>query len=130
MEGALATFEWADRINVSGPDIQLGPRATLSLSLLLHELGTNAVKYGAFSGPDGCVTVSWRLEKLEAEPEPDLVLTWRETGGPPVEAPKERGFGSRLIRMGLVGTGGVQLSYQASGFAAEMRAPLSQVQQS
>lgn len=125
---ALAAFGRSDSFEIRGPDIQLGPRATLSLSLLLHELGTNAVKYGALSVPEGCVAVSWDVEAGEGEPE--LVLHWQEAKGPAVQEPNKRGFGSRLIRLGLVGTGGTALSYDPSGFGAEMRAPLSQLQDS
>lgn len=124
----LATFEGGQRFSVSGPDILLGPRATLSYSLLLHELGTNALKYGSLSVPEGRVEIDWRL--LRDDDEQTLELSWREVGGPPVVEPTGRGFGSRLIRMGLIGTGGVQLDYGTDGLTATMRAPLSQVQQS
>lgn len=124
----LATFEGGQRFSVSGPDILLGPRATLSYSLLLHELGTNALKYGSLSVPEGRVEIDWRL--LRDADEQTLELSWREVGGPPVVEPTGRGFGSRLIRMGLIGTGGVQLDYGTDGLTATMRAPLSQVQQS
>lgn len=123
-----ATFEGGQRFSVSGPDILLGPRATLSYSLLLHELGTNALKYGSLSVPEGRVEIDWRL--LRDADEQTLELSWREVAGPPVVEPTGRGFGSRLIRMGLIGTGGVQLDYGTDGLTATMRAPLSQVQQS
>ncbi len=58
------------------------------------------------------------------------MLDWEESGGPPVKEPARRGFGSRLIRLGLVGTGDVDLRYQPTGFRAEMRAPLAQIHQS
>ncbi len=111
-----------DHAKVHGPDVTLGPRATLSLSLLLHELTTNAVKYGALSVEAGRIDVAWRLEAEE------LVLDWIERDGPPAVEPTRCGFGSRLIRSGLIGTGGVTLRYLASGFEAEMRARLEQVQ--
>lgn len=128
VRAVLSPFGQTAQFDISGPDIQLGPRTTLSLSLLLHELATNAVKYGALSTPDGRVELRWHLE--EENECPNLVLGWRESGGPPVEEPKRKGFGSRLIRMGLIGTGGVDLNYDQPGFSAELRASLSQMQQS
>ncbi|GJD55865.1 HWE histidine kinase domain-containing protein [Methylobacterium dankookense] len=124
----LQTFAQTARLTLSGPQISLGPRATLSVSLLLHELATNATKYGALSNDQGHVGVSWRVDG-DGE-EGDLVLDWEESGGPPVKEPTRRGFGSRLIRLGLVGTGDVDLRYKPTGFRAEMRAPLAQIHQS
>lgn len=123
----LRTFAQSARLKLSGPQVSLGPRATLSVSLLLHELATNATKYGALSNDEGLVGVSWRIDGND---EGDLVLDWEESGGPPVEEPARRGFGSRLIRLGLVGTGDVDLRYHPSGFQAEMRASLAQIHQS
>jgi two-component sensor histidine kinase len=125
---ALAVFGRPERFKVEGPAVELGPRATLSLSLLLHELGTNAVKYGALSVAEGRVAVSWQVKVDENEPV--LALCWQESGGPHVPAPTSRGFGSRLIQLGLVGTGGTVVTYSPEGLAAEMRAPLSQLQDS
>ncbi len=124
----LSNFAQRTRLKVSGPQVSLGPRATLSVSLLLHELATNAAKYGALSNSEGLVGVTWRVDG--AGDEEDLVLDWEESGGPPVKEPARRGFGSRLIRMGLVGAGDVDLHYPPSGFRAEMRAPLAQIHQS
>lgn len=123
----LAAFDQAGRFHLSGPPLQIGPRATLSLSLLLHELATNAVKYGALSVPDGRVTISWSVEK--GVEEDMLRVNWAEAGGPPVLQPSGKGFGSRLISMGLIGTGGVELCYKHSGLIASMEAPLTQMQQ-
>lgn len=124
----LGTFEHANRFTLSGPDLPLGSRATMSLSLLLHELATNAAKYGALSNEAGRVSVTWRVD--DADGGPEVVLDWRESGGPPPRPSNRTGFGSRLIGLGLVGTGGVELRYPSSGFEAEMRAPLAQLQQS
>ena len=131
VEAVLASAGHADRIEVSGPEIDLGPRATLSLSLLLHELATNAAKYGALSVPSGRVAVDWHLDGEGDDRE--VSFDWVERGGPPVAPPAttgRKGFGSRLISVGLAGTGGVDLRYPPSGFQATMRAPLVQLQQS
>lgn len=123
----LHVFDVDDRFLLNGSDIEIGPRATLSLSLLLHELGTNAVKHGSLSVPKGRVEIEW---VIRSEPDGDVFhLVWRERGGPPPSQPSGRGFGSRIIRMGLIGTGGVELGYGSDGFEAAMSASLSQMQQ-
>jgi two-component sensor histidine kinase len=114
------------KIEVDGPELQLGAKSTLSLSLILHELATNAIKYGALSNEAGRVALTWRVEANGAGKE--LVLSWHEMDGPHVEQPSHKGFGSRLIRMGLAGTGGTELRYLASGLRAEFKAPLELVQ--
>ena len=123
---ALALHAEEERFAVSGDDLSLGPKTALSLALLMHELGTNGIKYGALSNESGKVTVSWRREGNGAEA--DFVLEWRETGGPTVNEPPRRGFGSRLIRIGL-GTGQSEVRYEPSGVVATFRAPLSLVVQ-
>lgn len=121
--GGLMLHVRADRFQATGPDIKMGPKAALSLSMLLHELATNAVKYGALSVPEGQVQVDWNV--LSNNGEPTLYLTWNEVGGPPSNAPARSGFGSRLISTGLAGTGKANLSYTPSGVVAEFEAPMS-----
>ncbi|WP_339035180.1 GAF domain-containing protein [Bradyrhizobium symbiodeficiens] len=123
VKSVLGTMEGIERFDLDGPAVDLGARATLSMSLLLHELSTNAIKYGALSEPAGRVAVSWTV--LDDQ----LTLSWREIGGPAAIPPTRKGFGSRLINMGLIGTGGVELRYLPTGFEADFSAPLSQVQQ-
>lgn len=115
----------AGRIHVDGPELELGPRATLSISMLLHELATNAAKYGALSLPEGHVGLSWRIDS--PSPEPSLIMTWQEWGGPPVAEPNHRGFGSRLINLGLVGQGGASLRYLRDGLVATFASSLSNI---
>ena len=116
-----------DRCTIDGAPIDFAARAALSFSLMLHELTTNATKYGALSVPEGRVTLEWRTEPGARGDE--LAMSWVERGGPPVKEPSRRGFGSKLIRMGLIGTGGVDVRYDVQGFSALMRAPLVELQQ-
>ena len=83
------------RLALEGPAIRLGPAAAVNLSLVLHELATNCAKYGAWSIPEGRVTVSW--EAVADAPEPRLRLVWIEIGGPETGRPTRRGFGSQMI---------------------------------
>lgn len=115
----LGVFGCDDRITLSGPEVALGARAALSLALMLHELGTNAVKYGALSDADGRVTLDWTVNDGK------LVLTWRETGGPPVWVPTRRGFGSKLLRLGLTGNGDSEICFAPEGIIVTMHAALS-----
>ncbi|MGY4477770.1 two-component sensor histidine kinase [Bradyrhizobium sp. USDA 3364] len=85
----------SERVRMSGPRVPLSPRLALMLSMLLHEMATNAAKYGALSNDTGTVMLSWEI--LEESAQPRLRMTWAEAGGPPVTAPVQRGFGSRLI---------------------------------
>ena len=116
-----------ERYTASGPAVRLGPRPALSTSLLLHELTTNALKYGALSA-DGAIEINWNVEGSEEERR--LVLRWIERGGPPAEQPTSKGFGSRLIRMGLAGTGGSRLDYESEGLRASFEAPISDLTRS
>jgi two-component sensor histidine kinase len=84
-----------DRIRMNGPTVPLSPRLAVVLSMIVHEIATNAAKYGALSNETGTVTLDW--EVTTDMPKPQLRLIWTESGGPPVTAPVQRGFGSRLI---------------------------------
>ena len=110
---------------VSGPDLMLQPKAALALSLALHELATNAVKYGALSSEGGHVRIDWRVTD---EPR-RFHLQWSEVGGPRVEPPQRRGFGSRLVERGLAQdlAGDVRLDFAADGVQCSIDAPLHEV---
>jgi two-component sensor histidine kinase len=84
-----------DRVRMFGPSVPLSPRLAVVLSMIVHEIATNAAKYGALSNDSGQVVVDW--EVLANDGLRRLRLVWTETGGPPVVAPVQRGFGSRLI---------------------------------
>jgi len=85
----------ADRLRLTGSKVNLPPGIATSLGLVLHELSTNAAKYGALSVPGGKVAISWEVTGVGRERQ--LRLEWHESGGPPVTPPHERGFGSTLI---------------------------------
>lgn len=84
-----------NRIRMAGPAVPLSPRLAVVLSMIVHEIATNAAKYGALSNETGRVMLDW--EVIADTPKPRLRLIWTEIGGPPVTAPVQRGFGSRLI---------------------------------
>jgi two-component sensor histidine kinase len=93
--GAIAPLADAERFHLEGPPVRLSPALSLSLALALHELATNASKYGALSTERGVVTISWEIDgPLDAM---RFRLCWRERGGVPVSPPTRRGFGTRLI---------------------------------
>jgi two-component sensor histidine kinase len=83
------------RIRMFGPSVPLSPRLAVVLSMIVHEIATNAAKYGALSNETGTVALDWEI--LSDEAIPKLRLIWTESGGPPVVTPVQRGFGSRLI---------------------------------
>jgi CheY-like chemotaxis protein len=100
----------------------LDPQVSLHLALVLHELGTNARKYGALSVPTGRLSVSWEVQTLGNR---SLFLKWRESGGPNVRAPTDRGFGSALVEQSLQAHGGVaSIRYGATGVTCEIKLPL------
>jgi len=110
-----------DRVSFTYPgDVRLNPKAAVALGMGIHELATNAVKYGALSTPEGRVTVDWAIE------DGVLRLVWTESGGPTVTPPARRGFGARLLERGLAAelSGGVELTYDAAGLVCLMALPL------
>lgn len=116
------------RFLVNGPVVKLASRPALSLSMILHELGTNATKYGALAKPDGVVRIDWDI--ADSQGQPCFVLRWREEGGPPVVEPKSKGFGTRLIRAGLPGapSTSVVLDFHPDGLRCELSADLTIMQ--
>jgi two-component sensor histidine kinase len=108
---------------IEGPPVNLNPKRALALGMVFHELATNAARHGAFSSPDGQVRVRWHV----AEPGNSLRLVWRETGGPPIAAPGPKGFGLRLVEMGLAReiSGAVELVFPPEGLTCswEMTLP-------
>ncbi|WP_158626077.1 PAS domain-containing protein [Arsenicitalea aurantiaca] len=127
VEGAARLLGADDfsRFSIHGPDLLLPPKTALGLGLLLHELGTNAIKYGALSGRSGRVRIEWRLPDRETG---KTRFSWEETGGPAVTPPERKGFGSRLIERGLVGYlgGPVSLDYAPHGVRCSVELALTQ----
>lgn len=117
----------AGRVSAEGAPVQLAPNVTVTLNLALHELATNAAKYGALSVPDGHVEVTWMLERRARDETPVVAIVWRERGGPPVRPPQHRGFGSRLLEQGLVRESGgqVRLDFAPTGVVCRIRLPLA-----
>ncbi len=125
VERAMEPFSEHDRLNWEGPHVWLSPKQTLAFSLGLHELATNASKYGALSGDAGQVSISWAMHNgLEGRRMVELV--WAESGGPVVERPAETGFGMRLIERSLSRDlgGDVDLEFNAEGVRAVLRSPV------
>ncbi len=113
------------RVTFTGPKVRLGPNAAVTLNMAFHELATNAAKYGSLSVGGGRVNVAWTIDR-GSDPN-DIIIDWRETGGPIVTASSRRGFGSRLLEQGLAREfdGDVQLTFAAEGVWCRMRLPLS-----
>ena len=121
----LAAFSVENlRVQISGRTVMLAPKAALSLSLAVHELATNAAKFGAFSQPSGRVSVRWILTK-----DGGIKLCWSELGGPPVTPPTRVGFGTTLIERALaMETGGrASVHYHETGVICEVFLPSSSV---
>ncbi|MCU0790427.1 MAG: PAS domain-containing protein [Nitratireductor sp.] len=119
----LAPYASGGRVVIDGPhNAVLPPKEALDLALVLHELATNAAKYGALSTTGGKVTVKWRLEPGE----PNVIaMTWRESGGPPVTRPARHGFGTTLVLNAFRDKdAGVRLDYETGGIICHIRVPL------
>ena len=118
---ALAPFCGAGRCEVDGPDVKLSPQTAVSLALAIHELATNATKYGALSADTGRILVNWTAE------DGTFVLTWREVDGPPVKQPEGEGFGMRLIRRSLAAElrGNVEVDFLETGVAYRIEGKLA-----
>lgn len=120
-QGLAICGEDIERIRIAGPDLRLRPGAAVALALVLHELATNAVKYGALSAHEGSAAVGWAV--LEGE---RLAMTWLERGGPPVTPPTRTGFGSRLITSSVTRQleGEVEFDFSREGLCCRMTFPL------
>ncbi|MHC2002959.1 PAS domain-containing protein [Methylobacterium sp. CM6241] len=132
VDGALGVHVGAagGRLRTSGPNVLLAAKAALSLALSLHELATNAAKYGSLSNDTGVVDLRWHV--VHEGDAPRFCLTWSEQGGPPILAqPSRKGFGSRLIERSFAAEvgGEVKLSYSPTGLICRLEAPLASMQE-
>lgn len=121
VEGQLLTGTVAaEQLAIAGPDVELAPEPALHLALVLHELVTNAHKYGALSVPAGRASFNWQVEDGK------LILDWVERNGPPVNPPARKGFGSFLIERSLRSEGGgAEATYAREGLSWRLRLPVN-----
>ncbi len=113
----------ADRIAMMGPKLQVTARIATAFGLIIHELATNAAKYGALSSPDGRVNVAWRFANHDLS---RVAFEWTETGGPAVVPPSCKGFGSELIAINIQSLGGTpNVEYAPQGLICRFEFPLA-----
>ncbi|MBY0331975.1 MAG: PAS domain-containing protein [Acetobacteraceae bacterium] len=122
-EAAPYAMEGHERLTLSGPEVLVSPRMAQSLALVVHELATNAAKYGALSVETGHVAISWTLAEAGA---PVLRLVWREIGGPAAAPPTRRGFGSRVIQREVTAglAGRLRMEFAPDGLEPVIEVPL------
>ena len=116
----LAPF--APRTKIEGVAVTLGPRDAQNLSLAVHELATNAVKYGALSVPEGQVAISWTISRNGKDKDDVLKFEWHEHGGPAVTIPKHQGFGTAMLNAIFRQT---RFDYAPEGLNCELMFPLA-----
>ncbi len=114
-----------DRFSVEGSNLRFDAKAILAVSMAVHELCTNAAKYGALSRPNGSVAIGWRVCGDR------FIFTWRETGGPAVTPPARRGFGTAMIErvLAIQLDARVKIDFFVSGLVCTIDAPLARVQE-
>ena len=122
VEEELLVFSFGDeaRVSIHGPAVALAPAAAQSVAMALHELATNAAKYGALSAPKGRVDVGWRRAD-----DGTLMISWRETGGPAVTKPQRKGLGTTVLSRALSGPirGRSSLDWRPEGLVCELILP-------
>ena len=124
IDGALAPHRTVEgRFSISGPSLILGSKQAVALAMTIHELGTNAIKYGALSSLGGRVEISWQGEVHNSS---TFQFLWEEKNGPVVSKPSRKGFGSRLINRIIEGDfgGEVELNFEPSGLFCRVTAPM------
>ena len=110
-------------VSIEGPEVVLTPNATQSFALVIHELATNAAKYGALSLPTGKIAVRWSVEGTA----PRLVFVWEELGGPRVTIPTRAGFGTTLLKAAFQGGSAPRIEYAPTGLIYTLEVPLAAV---
>lgn len=113
------------RFHIDGPHLWMVPSAALSIAMALHELATNAIKYGALKTKTGQIEITWKLDGVGEDRR--FALQWRESGGPTVVAPTRKGFGSRMVQRVLAAElgGKVDVAYEPSGLVCTIEAPMA-----
>ncbi len=112
------------RFHFNGPEIRITSGAVIALAMTFNELCTNTTKFGALSSPNGRVEITWTVDEEKQR----LRLTWTERGGPAVEPPKRRSFGTRMMEsLGQQLNGHVRLAYEPSGFVYTLNVPLGSI---
>lgn len=133
VEQAVSLHQRGDEpvFKVDGPPARLSPHQAVAMALALHELATNALKYGALSRPEGHIDISWNIA-LDGEGRRYLTLLWCESGGPPVVEPTKTGFGTRLIArtFGAESGGRARLTFRPEGLQCVIDLPLSSAEES
>jgi len=131
VEEALRPFvtHGQDRIRTGGAMVRLRTKVATTLMLALHELATNAAKYGALTAAEGFVVLSWEIKRSSPDERDTFSLSWQEVGGPLVVAPTRRGFGSRLLERALPGEvgGTASISYAQKGLRFDLTAALADI---
>ena len=125
--GLTAVDGMADRIRIDGPPVDVTPQVALAMTLALHELATNACKYGALSNENGMIALTWRYDPGDNGQDGRFHLEWKEAGGPMVQPPTRQGFGSKMIERSLRAyfRGDTTLAYKPDGLIFTIDAPLS-----
>lgn len=115
-------------VEIGGPPVQLSPAAAQNIGMAIHELATNAAKYGAFSVAGGGVAITWEILRKPGEGE-RFRMTWQEKGGPPALVPKRRGFGLSMIERAVASAvgGETEVNWSAQGLVWTLEAPLDQL---
>ncbi|MBV9559771.1 MAG: PAS domain-containing protein [Bradyrhizobium sp.] len=124
IEKAVAPHCGGERFDLNGPEVRLPPKAAIAFAMGLHELCTNAVKYGALSKPEGRVSLNWIVANGSGPLR--IKLRWQERGGPEVEKPKRKGFGTKLVEQILAEDldGKIGLSFAPEGVICSIDVPL------
>lgn len=129
IENAIKAFQTKDlaQFTITGDNVTISSGPAVALSMVIHELSTNALKYGALSTPDGLVSISWSVDVEQQR----FHLKWAESGGPVVKPPTKKSFGSRFIEQALPGQlqGEARLLYESSGVVCDINIPLSSLQE-
>ena len=129
IENAILAFQTVGlkQFNITGDNIAISSGPAVALSMVIHELSTNALKYGALSVPDGRVSIVWTVDLAANR----FKLAWIESGGPAVVEPQKKSFGSRFIEQALPGQlqGEARLIFNPAGLVCDVNIPLSSLQE-